>query len=83
MHQYYPTVNASQLQKIKLSAQRVGLDLPQSVCTLLGEEQQQQQGSDGGKSKKSSTMTQENDEGKEEEEDSDKQQQASMWIITS
>ena len=40
MTRYYPTVNASQLQKVKLSAQRVGLDLPRAVCEALGEQQQ-------------------------------------------
>jgi hypothetical protein len=40
MTHYFPTVNASELQKIKLTANRVGLDLPAPFCDAIGESQQ-------------------------------------------
>ncbi|KAI3640216.1 hypothetical protein MIR68_001094 [Amoeboaphelidium protococcarum] len=35
---YHPTTNATELHKIKLSAQRVGLELPNNFKSMIGEE---------------------------------------------
>lgn len=40
MTEYYPTTNSTELEKIKLTANRVGLDMPKMFLNALGEEAQ-------------------------------------------